>query len=313
MPQKRKATAALQDSPTKRVTRSSRLLEVKNTSSPPFTPKKEITTYKSRRGVASRRPVNNVAKENPTHEAPRSKVVCAEDSSDSDDELILSPSRPWVDPVPTPSSELSPDIPPLDAKNSRSRTTLDSSSIALSRRPRFPHRHRVSSPINNESTSGDLHGCSGNETESSCTTSQTTRTSVTAPPVFPMRPATCAQTNPRGTIPVPYASAKKGMKVTRSSLDRLPATLPGNLQPCLNVQKRVILRAFQRLADVTCDFKETGTEDGETPANAVAFQQLTDLLAGTVARGEGNSCLVLGPRGSGKTSVRHTYISYPPV
>lgn len=37
--------------------------------------------------------------------------------------------------------------------------------------------------------------------------------------------------------------------------------------------------------------------------NMVASQQLKDLLAGTVTRGEGNSCFVLGPRGSGKTAV----------
>ena len=300
MPPKRKAAAALQDSPTKRVTRSSRLLEAKPTSSPPFTPKKKITTYKTRRGVACH--VNNVDKENPTPEATRSKAICAEDSSDSDDELILSPSRRRVDPASTP---------PSDAKNSRSRITLNSNSIAPSLRPRFPHRRRVSSPIDNESAPGDLHDSSGNETESSSViTSRTTRNSVT---VSPMRPATCAQANARGTIPMPYASAKKGTKVTCSSLDRLPATLPRNLQPCLNVQKRVILRAFQRLPDVTRNFKEIATEDGETPANAVAFQQLSDLLAGTVTRGEGNSCLVLGPRGSGKTSVRNFYISYSPV
>ena len=297
MPPKRKAATALQDSPTKRVTRSSRLLEAKTTSSRPLTSKKEITTYKSRRGVA--RHVNDVAKENPTHEATRSKVVCAEDSSESDDELILSPSRP----LPTPS-----DTPPLGAKNSPSRITL--SSIAPSRRPRFPHRRRVSSPIDSESTPGDLHGCSGNESESSSTTS---RNSVPVPPVSPMRPTTCFQTNHRGTVPLPYASANKGTKVTCSSFDRLPATLPGNLQPCLNVQKRVILRAFQRLADTTRDSKENVTEDGETTANAVVHQQVADLLAGTVTRGEGNSCLVLGPRGSGKTSVRNSYISYPPV
>ncbi|KAG0709662.1 AAA ATPase domain-containing protein [Suillus ampliporus] len=37
--------------------------------------------------------------------------------------------------------------------------------------------------------------------------------------------------------------------------------------------------------------------------NTAASQQLKDLLAGTVIRGEGNSCFVLGPRGSGKTAL----------
>jgi hypothetical protein len=39
------------------------------------------------------------------------------------------------------------------------------------------------------------------------------------------------------------------------------------------------------------------------PINTAAFSQLKDLLVGTVSRGEGNSCFVLGPRGSGKTVV----------
>jgi origin recognition complex subunit 4 len=39
------------------------------------------------------------------------------------------------------------------------------------------------------------------------------------------------------------------------------------------------------------------------PTNTTASQQLNDLLTGTVTRGEGNSCFVLGPRGSGKTAI----------
>ena len=42
------------------------------------------------------------------------------------------------------------------------------------------------------------------------------------------------------------------------------------------------------------------------PTNNAAHEQLSDLLQGTVVRGEGNSCLVIGPSGSGKTQVRYS-------
>ncbi|KAJ7283624.1 origin recognition complex subunit 4 C-terminus-domain-containing protein [Mycena rebaudengoi] len=47
--------------------------------------------------------------------------------------------------------------------------------------------------------------------------------------------------------------------------------------------------------------------------NALALKQLSDLLEGTVARGEGNSCLLLGPRGSGKTRIVEQCISNLPT
>ena len=44
--------------------------------------------------------------------------------------------------------------------------------------------------------------------------------------------------------------------------------------------------------------------DGDPPANDLAYDDLCDLLTGSIVRGEGNSCLLIGPRGSGKTRVR---------
>ena len=45
-------------------------------------------------------------------------------------------------------------------------------------------------------------------------------------------------------------------------------------------------------------------DQDETPStNELAYDDLCDLLTGSVARGEGNSCLLIGPRGSGKTRV----------
>ncbi|KAJ7498892.1 hypothetical protein FB451DRAFT_1334485 [Mycena latifolia] len=47
--------------------------------------------------------------------------------------------------------------------------------------------------------------------------------------------------------------------------------------------------------------RSSRTRSGKDSANDIAVRQLSDLLKGTIVRGEGNSCLVLGPRGSGKT------------
>lgn len=80
---------------------------------------------------------------------------------------------------------------------------------------------------------------------------------------------------------------------------RLPRVLPPHLYPCLNAQKRAILAALRNPPDPDLD---TDMDEGPQ-TNTIAAQQLSDLLTGTVTRGEGNSCLILGPRGSGKTRV----------
>ncbi|KAJ7047341.1 origin recognition complex subunit 4 C-terminus-domain-containing protein [Mycena alexandri] len=89
----------------------------------------------------------------------------------------------------------------------------------------------------------------------------------------------------------------------------VPLLSPNKLAPqnCLDAQKREILRAIQNPPDVV---------DDEESANRIAHKQLSDLLKGTVVRGEGNSCLLLGPRGSGKTRILNQCISElsePPI
>ncbi|EEB98329.1 hypothetical protein MPER_02186 [Moniliophthora perniciosa FA553] len=44
-------------------------------------------------------------------------------------------------------------------------------------------------------------------------------------------------------------------------------------------------------------------DDDDEVTNEVAVRQIKDLLDGSVHRGEGNSCMVLGPRGSGKSRI----------
>jgi origin recognition complex subunit 4 len=100
------------------------------------------------------------------------------------------------------------------------------------------------------------------------------------------------------------------MTVPASSLSKkqlsnyLPQGMSPHLLPCLNTQKRAILRALHHdTPKALHDDEDDESDEDETSTNEIAFQQLADVLTGTVTRGEGNVCL-LGPRGSGKTSVR---------
>lgn len=86
-----------------------------------------------------------------------------------------------------------------------------------------------------------------------------------------------------------------------SSSDDLPRILPDHLRPLLDHQKRAILKSLQHPPEI--DEIELYGED-YPPTNSAAYEQLTDLLTGSVVRGEGNSCLLIGPSGSGKTQVR---------
>lgn len=80
-----------------------------------------------------------------------------------------------------------------------------------------------------------------------------------------------------------------------------PPNSPSRYPPsCLHAQKRAILHALHYPKTAVFDKLD---ENGEPSANAVALEQLEALLTGTLERGEGNSCLLIGPRGSGKSRV----------
>lgn len=74
----------------------------------------------------------------------------------------------------------------------------------------------------------------------------------------------------------------------------LPKPLPSSLAGHLSSQKEACLAALR---------DPPLAPDDEDEVNNLALKQITDLIRGTVERGEGNSCLVLGPAGSGKTRV----------
>ncbi|KAN0132509.1 Origin recognition complex (ORC) subunit 4 C-terminus domain containing protein [Lactarius tabidus] len=68
----------------------------------------------------------------------------------------------------------------------------------------------------------------------------------------------------------------------------------------LHAQKRSIFHALHDPKTAVLDGED---ENGAPSANAVALEQLNALFAGTLERGEGNSCLLIGPRGSGKSRL----------
>jgi origin recognition complex subunit 4 len=94
-----------------------------------------------------------------------------------------------------------------------------------------------------------------------------------------------------------------------ASPSRLPRTLPNHLHSCLHSQKQAVLYALQHPQHIDLYSEQDGARGGdEMCTNDIALQQLSALLSGTVSRGEGNSCILLGPRGSGKTQVRSTIL-----
>lgn len=111
---------------------------------------------------------------------------------------------------------------------------------------------------------------------------------------------------PNEVIPLPASSPSK-MRLTYKPTE-LPQEIPPHLHSCLDVQKRAILRALHHNAPKALYGNEYEESEDEAATNEIAFQQLMNVLTGTVNRGEGNSCLILGPRGSGKTSVSDTVL-----
>ncbi|KAF8238705.1 hypothetical protein L208DRAFT_1429666 [Tricholoma matsutake] len=112
---------------------------------------------------------------------------------------------------------------------------------------------------------------------------------------------------PNEVIPLPASSPSK-MRLTYNPTE-LPQEIPPHLHSCLDVQKRAILRALHHNAPKALYGNEYEESEDEAATNEIAFQQLMNVLTGTVNRGEGNSCLILGPRGSGKTSLVEQCIS----
>jgi hypothetical protein len=112
-----------------------------------------------------------------------------------------------------------------------------------------------------------------------------------------------SQTSPRKAT-ITKRTRPPRLLVQQPSLHARQSTLVHSLSKfppsCLHAQKRAILHALHYPKTAVFDKVD---ENGEPSANAVALEELKALLTGTVERGEGNSCLLIGPRGSGKSRV----------
>jgi origin recognition complex subunit 4 len=114
-------------------------------------------------------------------------------------------------------------------------------------------------------------------------------------------------------FPTTTPSKKQAGYVQTTSPSRLPGALPPHLHPFLDAQKRMIMSALRNPPTLADDCND----DDSNSTNAIAYEDVCDLLSGTVNRGEGNSCLLIGPRGSGKTRVsafhsHHVLLVYNP-
>ncbi|KAL5530220.1 ORC4 [Sanghuangporus sanghuang] len=81
----------------------------------------------------------------------------------------------------------------------------------------------------------------------------------------------------------------------------IPKVLPEHFHECLERQKQAVLNVFHDPSLV-----DDRDENADLSANAFTLEQLTDLLGGSIERGEGNSCLLIGPSGSGKSKIFET-------
>ncbi|CCM01574.1 uncharacterized protein FIBRA_03634 [Fibroporia radiculosa] len=124
-----------------------------------------------------------------------------------------------------------------------------------------------------------------------------------SPPVSPKKTARSA------TTPTHSPSKRRLAADSLVSPSRPIRELPPHLHPSLRAQQCAILRSLRDIPDI--ETPVTVDEDGP-PTNNIALEQLSNLLNGTVVRGEGNSCLLIGPRGSGKSRlIEQAIISVP--
>lgn len=120
----------------------------------------------------------------------------------------------------------------------------------------------------------------------------------TMPPSPSRSPISHKKTTTNRTSP----SKPLGQPAPRGTRSSIIQNSPGyEYSPsCLHAQKRSIFHALRDPKTAVFDQED---EHGVPSANAVVLEQLKALFTGTLERGEGNSCLLIGPRGSGKSRV----------
>ncbi|KIJ56687.1 hypothetical protein M422DRAFT_62634 [Sphaerobolus stellatus SS14] len=134
-------------------------------------------------------------------------------------------------------------------------------------------------------------------------TSFPTRTSTSPSPSVRQEEEEDVRVSPKKqTQPITPTKQTATFKNASPQKFRLPHSLPLHLAQSLNAQKTAVLKALQRPSLI----------EYEASPYPQVFSQLKDLVAGTIERHEGNSCLILGPRGSGKTRLVEELISSIP-
>jgi len=324
MAPKRKATIFDADeSPTKRRTRSSGPLVITQPDPPPRKPTRSSTqrfsdsttaavpsvirTYGKQRRVAPL-PTSDKSSESFKENGRRKAQAhtSESDGDDSEDQLILSPSKTRSSRPTTHTKNGTPRVymhaveitsPSKGTATIHQQSNTESPAVILRRREVEEQEGESDDPLSSSSPAK----------KQKLITAQSTSTSPPKKRNTIPHPAESVSAPHLQKTPVvtPHASPPKKIATPHAFPSRLPCVLPAHLHSCLNAQKRAILYALQNPPDTSRNHEDDEDEgDDEPPTNDVAFQQLTDLLDGTISRGEGNSCLLLGPRGSGKTRVR---------
>ncbi|KAK0468397.1 origin recognition complex subunit 4 C-terminus-domain-containing protein [Desarmillaria tabescens] len=131
--------------------------------------------------------------------------------------------------------------------------------------------------------------------------SPTKRTRIKAPST-PKRCTTHGQSRVSSPEPPPPQTPISPSKRTRALINLTSGSLPLQFHECLNSQKYAILHALHNMSNIQLE-DDPEDDDDVDQMNASTAENLDELLRGTVERGEGNSCLLLGPRGTGKTMM----------
>jgi len=188
-------------------------------------------------------------------------------------------------------------VPPRPTTPVRPRIIMDAVEIVTPSRPRQPFASNRNTPIHTKHCPTKPHNTLSPVIPVELTTPSRSHASL------PTSPGKRHQ-NEQTPSPEPSRLPSPSKRVMRSGALATPGMtrivkLPAHYHPCFQAQKRAIMAALRNPPEL-----DTEGDQDETPStNELAYDDLCDLLTGSVVRGEGNSCLLIGPRGSGKTRV----------
>jgi hypothetical protein len=130
---------------------------------------------------------------------------------------------------------------------------------------------------------------------------------VPPPPASPTKKPIAASFTPRSS-PTKSSPTKRNVQASPTRSQAQP--VPEHLVESFEEQKRSILRTLSEPSALRALSQHAPTDEDEEPTtNDKATRQIADLLEGSITRSEGNSCLLLGPKGSGKSQVSSISIS----